>query len=51
MWLGPGDLEALVMMGPSGLHADPEELRARIAALPERVEVGASVNVSRWRPR
>ena len=33
------------MMGPSGLHADPDELRARIAALPERVEVGASVNV------
>jgi 23S rRNA (guanine745-N1)-methyltransferase len=51
MSLGPGDLGALVMMGPSGFHADPEELPARIAALPERVEVRASVNLSRWRPR
>jgi 23S rRNA (guanine745-N1)-methyltransferase len=51
MSLGPGDLEALVMMGPSGVHADREELRARIAALPERVEVGASVTLSMWRPR
>jgi 23S rRNA (guanine745-N1)-methyltransferase len=51
MSLGPGDLEALVMMGPSGLHANPEELRARIAALGGDVEVRASVNVSRWRPR
>jgi 23S rRNA (guanine745-N1)-methyltransferase len=51
MSLGPGELEALVMMGPSGLHADPDGLRDRIAALPERVEAGASVNVSAWRPR
>jgi 23S rRNA (guanine745-N1)-methyltransferase len=50
MSLDPGDLEALVMMGPSGLHADPKGLRDRIAALPERVEAGASVNVSVWRP-
>ena len=51
MSLGPGELEALVMMGPSGFHADRDELRARIAALAERVEVRASVSVSRWRPR
>jgi 23S rRNA (guanine745-N1)-methyltransferase len=51
MSLRPGDLGALVMMGPSGFHADPEELPARIAALPARVEVRGSVNLSRWRPR
>ena len=51
MSLATGDLEALVMMGPSGFHADPEELRGRIAALPERVEAGASVVLSLWRPR
>ncbi len=51
MSLAAGDLEALVMMGPSGFHADPEELRERIAALPERVEAGASVVLSLWRPR
>jgi 23S rRNA (guanine745-N1)-methyltransferase len=51
MSLGHGDLDALVMMGPSGLHVDREALRARIAALPERVEVRASVTLSVWRPR
>jgi 23S rRNA (guanine745-N1)-methyltransferase len=51
MSLGPGELEALVMMGPSGFHADREELRARISALPEPVEVLASVTLSVWRPR
>jgi 23S rRNA (guanine745-N1)-methyltransferase len=51
MSLGPGDLEALVMMGPSGFHADRNELRARIAGLPEPVEVGASVTLSAWRSR
>lgn len=51
MSLGPGELEALVMMGPSGFHADREELRARISALPEPVEVLASVTLSAWRPR
>jgi 23S rRNA (guanine745-N1)-methyltransferase len=51
MSLGPADLEALVMMGPSGFHTHPEELHVRVAALPERVDVSASVNVSRWRQR
>jgi 23S rRNA (guanine745-N1)-methyltransferase len=51
MSLGRGDLEALVMMGPSGLHVDPNQLRDRIAALPEPVEVAASVTLSVWRPR
>ena len=49
MSLAAGELEALVMMGPSGFHVDPGELRGRIAALPERVEVSASVSVSLWR--
>jgi len=49
MSLAASELEALVMMGPSGFHVDPGELRGRIAALPERVEVSASVSVSRWR--
>jgi 23S rRNA (guanine745-N1)-methyltransferase len=51
MSLGPGDLEALVMMGPSGFHVDRNELRARIAGLPEPVDVGASVTLSAWRSR
>ena len=49
MWLAADELEALVMMGPSGFHAEPDELRACIAVLPERVEASASVNLSLWR--
>jgi 23S rRNA (guanine745-N1)-methyltransferase len=37
---------ALVGMGPSARHAAPEELRARIAALPEPVRATASVTIS-----
>jgi 23S rRNA (guanine745-N1)-methyltransferase len=51
MTLGAADLEALVMMGPSGFHVDREELRTRVAALPERVEATASVRLTLWRPR
>ncbi len=47
--LGAGDLEALVMMGPSAFHTDPAELRGRIGALPERVETRASVVLTVWR--
>lgn len=51
MTLGPAELEALVMMGPSGFHANPNELQGRIEALPGRVETRASVSVSLWRAR
>jgi 23S rRNA (guanine745-N1)-methyltransferase len=51
MSLGWGEVEALVMMGPSGVHVDPDELGGRIAALPEPVETGASVSISLWRSR
>lgn len=45
MTLGAADVEALVAMGPSAWHADP----ARAAALPEPVEVTASVTLSEYR--
>lgn len=47
--LDHGAVAALVAMGPSAHHLDPETLRARIAALPEPVEVTASVVVSTHR--
>jgi 23S rRNA (guanine745-N1)-methyltransferase len=40
------DAAALVGMGPSARHAAAEDLRARIAALPEPVAATASVTVS-----
>ncbi len=49
MVLTPADLEALARMGPSAFHLDPAKLRARIEALPEPVEAGASVTVTVWR--
>jgi 23S rRNA (guanine745-N1)-methyltransferase len=51
MTLGPRELEALVMMGPSAFHAKHEELRARIAALPRSVDVSASVTLTLCRRR
>jgi 23S rRNA (guanine745-N1)-methyltransferase len=47
--LGSGDLEALVMMGPSAFHTDQVELRSRIAGLPERMEASAALVLSVWR--
>ncbi|WP_407671080.1 putative RNA methyltransferase [Nocardia stercoris] len=44
------DIERVVAMGPSAFHA-PADRPARIAALPERVAVTASVTVSIYRPR
>lgn len=40
---------ALVAMGPSARHADPQLMRERITALPQPTEVCASVQVARWR--
>jgi 23S rRNA (guanine745-N1)-methyltransferase len=51
MTLGAGDLEALVMMGPSAFHTKQAELRARIEALPERVAASASVTLTLCRRR
>lgn len=49
MPLGHADVEALVAMGPSAWHTDPAALGARIAALPETLEVTLSVTVSVYR--
>jgi 23S rRNA (guanine745-N1)-methyltransferase len=45
------DVRALVRMGPSAWHLDPEKLTTAIAGLPEIVPVTASVHVSRYRLR
>lgn len=42
------EVEAVVGMGPSAWHTPPEELAARIRALPDPVPVTASFRVSRW---
>ncbi|HEX6074491.1 MAG TPA: 23S rRNA methyltransferase [Micromonosporaceae bacterium] len=42
---------ALAGMGPSAWHIDPDRLAARIAALPEPVEVTAGCQLTVWRPR
>lgn len=49
--LGRSDVRALVEMGPSAWHSDPVRLTERLAALPEPVEVTASVRLGVWRPR
>ena len=41
----------LVSMGPSAYHIPPDQLAARIAALPDRLTVTASVTVAAYRPR
>lgn len=38
-----------VAMGPAAWHVDPETLTARVAALPEPVEVTLSVTLSTYR--
>jgi 23S rRNA (guanine745-N1)-methyltransferase len=45
MRLAHKEIAALVAMGPSAWHTDPEVLRARIAALPEPVPVTAAVEM------
>ncbi|MFD0365579.1 putative RNA methyltransferase [Nocardia sp. GCM10030253] len=50
MKLGRADVAHVVGMGPSGHHADVSD-DPRIAAMPETVEVTASVLVSTYRPQ
>lgn len=50
MTLSRADLEAVVAMGPSAVHLDPGTLRRRVASLPERMEVSASVTMSVCEP-
>ena len=50
MALRPGDIEALVAMGPSAHHVDAADLQARIARLPKGLQVTASVLVRTFRP-
>ncbi|MFF7988179.1 putative RNA methyltransferase [Kitasatospora xanthocidica] len=47
--LGPQDVRTVVGMGPSAWHTDPERLEAALAALPDPVEVTASVTVAAYR--
>ncbi|WP_030058301.1 MULTISPECIES: putative RNA methyltransferase [Streptomyces] len=47
--LGPQDVRTVVGMGPSAWHTDPERLGAALAALPDPVEVTASVTVAAYR--
>jgi 23S rRNA (guanine745-N1)-methyltransferase len=44
------ELEALVTMGPSAWHVDPDALRERIAALRPPFEVTISVSLTAYRP-
>ncbi|MBX6382671.1 MAG: methyltransferase domain-containing protein [Microbispora sp.] len=46
--LGHEEVEAVVGMGPSAWHTRPEELAAKIAALPDPVPVTASFHITRW---
>ncbi|WBP88843.1 putative RNA methyltransferase [Kitasatospora cathayae] len=47
--LGAQDVRTVVGMGPSAWHTDPDRLAAALAALPEPVEVTASVTVAAYR--
>ncbi len=51
MSLSHADIEALVGMGPSARHIQEAQLEARLRALPEPLEVTASVSVATYRPR
>jgi 23S rRNA (guanine745-N1)-methyltransferase len=51
MSLSHRDIEALVGMGPSARHIQEAQLEARLRALPEPLEVTASVSVATYRPR
>ena len=48
MRLSAADVRTVVAMGPSAWHTDPAELDARLAALPDPVEVTASVTVAAY---
>ncbi|MFI9720566.1 putative RNA methyltransferase [Streptomyces sp. NPDC052396] len=47
--LGAGDMENLVLMGPSAHHVDPDELRRRIAQLTVPAAVTVSCRVAVYR--
>jgi 23S rRNA (guanine745-N1)-methyltransferase len=47
--LVPDDVQALIAMGPSARHLDPNELRDRIHALPPETHVNASFVVETFR--
>ncbi|ADG86919.1 rRNA (guanine-N1)-methyltransferase [Thermobispora bispora] len=47
--LGHDAVEAVVAMGPSAWHTDPETLAGRIRGLPGTVRVAASFRVTTWR--
>lgn len=51
MALSRADAEAVVAMGPSAWHTDPELLAEGLAALPDPVEVTASVTVAAYHRR
>jgi len=47
--LDPADVHALIAMGPSAHHLDPDELRDRILALPPETHVNTSFVVETFR--
>ncbi|MFF1795613.1 23S rRNA methyltransferase, partial [Kitasatospora sp. NPDC058263] len=47
--LSAADVRTVVGMGPSAWHTDRERLAARLADLPDPVEVTASVTVAAYR--
>ncbi len=49
MRLSAEDVRTVVGMGPSAWHTDPDRLAERLAALPDPVEVTASVTVAAYR--
>ncbi|MDP9863709.1 MULTISPECIES: putative RNA methyltransferase [Streptosporangium] len=51
MTLGRGAVEAVVGMGPSAWHTDPEVMRRKVADLPEVSDVTASFRMSIFQPR
>jgi 23S rRNA (guanine745-N1)-methyltransferase len=49
--LSHAEAQSLVAMGPSAWHLEPGVLAERVAKLPEPVEVGAAIRLSRWARR
>ncbi|WP_272475809.1 putative RNA methyltransferase [Baekduia alba] len=49
MTLTHGDVQALVSMGPSARHLDPDDVRHALAHLPDDLRVTASANVDTFR--
>ncbi|MBG0739557.1 SAM-dependent methyltransferase [Paeniglutamicibacter antarcticus] len=48
--LSPEDVFRIALMGPSGHHLDPVQLRDRVAALPQHTEVTARFRISTFCP-